>query len=79
MTLSLAVAQANPGQWANPSPADVKVKPPDIIPCLHDYDPLQGNSQGCSRNYPQEGVGCRHFFVLWGEGVLLTMCPRGAE
>ena len=23
------------------------------------------------------GVGRRHFFVLWGEGVLLTMCPRG--
>ena len=23
------------------------------------------------------GVGHRHFFVLWGEGVLLTMCPRG--
>ena len=23
------------------------------------------------------GVGCRHFFVLWGEGVLLTTCPRG--
>ena len=21
--------------------------------------------------------GRRHFFVLWGEGVLLTMCPRG--
>ena len=23
------------------------------------------------------GGGHRHFFVLWGEGVLLTMCPRG--
>ena len=23
------------------------------------------------------GVGRRHFFVLWGEGVLLTVCPRG--
>ena len=23
-------------------------------------------------------VGCRHFFVLWVEGVLLT-CPRGGE
>ena len=32
--------------------------------------------QGCSRNYPQGWVGCRHFFVLWGEGVSLTMCPR---
>ena len=24
-----------------------------------------------------KGVGRRQFFVLWGEGVLLTMCPRG--
>ena len=23
------------------------------------------------------GVGRRHFFVLWVESVLLTMCPRG--
>ena len=23
------------------------------------------------------GVGRRHIFVLWGGGVLLTMCPRG--
>ena len=23
------------------------------------------------------GVGRRHFFVLWWEGVLLTTCPRG--
>ena len=23
------------------------------------------------------GGGRRHFFVLWGEGVLLTVCPRG--
>ena len=22
-------------------------------------------------------VGCRYFFVLWGEGVLLTTCQRG--
>ena len=22
------------------------------------------------------GGGHRHFFVLWGEGVLLTTCPR---
>ena len=22
-------------------------------------------------------MGCKHFFVLWGEGVLLTVCPRG--
>ena len=22
-------------------------------------------------------MGRRHFFVLWGEGVLLTTCPRG--
>ena len=34
-------------------------------------------AKGCSRNYPQEGVGHRHFFVLLGEGVLLTMYPRG--
>ena len=33
--------------------------------------------QGCSRNYPGGGgVGRRHFFVLWVEGVLST-CPRG--
>ena len=31
-------------------------------------------SKGCSRNYPG---GRKHFFVLWVEGVLLTMCPRG--
>ena len=26
-------------------------------------------------------MGRRHFFVLWGggEGVLLTVCPRGGE
>ena len=23
------------------------------------------------------GVGRRHFFVLWGEGLFLTTCPRG--
>ena len=32
--------------------------------------------KGCSRNYPQGEVGHRHCFALWGEGVLLTMCPR---
>ena len=32
--------------------------------------------KGCSRNYPG-GVGRKHFFVRWGEGVLLTVCPRG--
>ena len=35
-----------------------------------------GMYQGCSRNYPGGG-GRKHFFVLWVEGVLLTMCPRG--
>ena len=32
---------------------------------------------GCSRSYP--GGGRKHFFcpVGGGEGVLLTMCPRG--
>ena len=33
-------------------------------------------NKGCSRNYPRGWVGRRHFFVLWGEGVLLTMCLR---
>ena len=32
----------------------------------------------CLRAVPEIilGGGCRHFFVLWGKGVLL-MCPRG--
>ena len=34
--------------------------------------PMQGLFQKLSSG----GVGCRHFFVLWGEGVLLTTCPR---
>ena len=35
---------------------------------------LSDHSEGCSRNYPG---GCKHFFVLWVEVVLLTKCPRG--
>ena len=34
----------------------------------------------CIRAVPEiilGGMGRRHFFVLWGEGVLLTMCLRG--
>ena len=34
------------------------------------------NSKGCARNYPQGG-GPQTLFCPAGEGVLLTMCPRG--
>ena len=33
-------------------------------------------NEGCSRII-RGWMGRRHFFVLWGEGVLLTKCPRG--
>ena len=32
-------------------------------------------TKGCSRKYLQGG-GSQALFILWGEGVLLTMCPR---
>ena len=41
-----------------------------------DKDSGMFKDKGCSRNDPG-GVGCRHLFVLWGEGVLFTTCPKG--